>query len=251
MPTWKELDRLRKALILLMVAAVAASLIGCKILNGRQGVEYRGQLLVHSQEGEVTRYTGKVEGQPMTVTVEGERIQVTQGGETATYLIRIDPSAETPNPEWKSYRGTLTGLEITCGDRVLFRGGADLEDGLHFLLNENGALMDFGTAFEKTPGAESEGDTALAAWLVYLWRGPNLVCRGNWQFFGIAALLAFLNIGDIFLADMLFRWRISLWVQDPETVEPSGWELFTRKAGQVFFALLTIGFSVAAVVAIV
>lgn len=116
-----------------------------------------------------------------------------------TYTVKEDPSAVPKNTELSE---DLTGIELLCGDDILFRGGF-LRGGDPFLLyNENGDLE--------------------------LFNDPELTHKGSWLAWFCGVLICIVNTLSMLFADKLFHLSMSLQIRNADDAEPSDWELAGR-----------------------
>ena len=230
-------DKVKK--VLLLVLAGMAALFGAlywRSAAGPEGVAYRDALYFPTLEGDALVYTGSVDGQTVSYTVGSDGSVTCRVGETVhgPYTIREDPSA-VPDEHWDS--SLLTGIQISAGDTVLFRGGYFPEAGL--LIREDGTAL-WGSAFHQS-GTDSEGPD-LEAVLHFSARPEADSHRGDLRFFALGTLAAGMAALAALFAEQLFRRHMALHIRDPEKAQPSDWELVSR----VLSWLVLTGLSLAA-----
>ena len=146
-------DKVKKVLLLVLAALVALfGVLYWRSAAGPEGVAYRDVLYFPTQEPDALVYTGKADGQTVSYAVGSDGSVTCRVGETVhgPYTIREDPSA-VPDENWDS--GLLTGIQISAGGAVLFRGGYFPQAGL--LIREDGTAL-WGSAFHQS-GTDREG----------------------------------------------------------------------------------------------
>ena len=238
METWKSLSRLPRVLLVLQAAMLVIFTILYPLVSSREGIFYRGALLVRSEGAGSTRYAGRLEGRRAVFTVSPAGEVTFQLGEAAygPYTVALDPSAV---PQGHELADMLTGVEIREGDEVFFRGGWYHHGGLSQLVWEDGRYLDiFGVTVSVGGGgyrtlSEEQGTdpgAPTAASLLEVALDPELTHRGDWVFYFLGLLCSAMAASSIWFADALFRWNLRFQIRDPERAEPSDWELFSRKA---------------------
>ncbi len=221
-------------LILLLVMAVVFGVLTAWF-QGHPGVSFRGTMLYPSREGDAAVYTGRIHGKTVSIACRpdgaGTVVDLTEDG-GLVHACRVD------YPE-----GTVTDgdgdvwprVEITRDGETLFQGAYNpYASGFPTLYDEGGewhapitivvgnAEPDFG-----------EFDIFRFA------RGPELVRRGSWMAWALAALLLS-GIAALAVAFpmALFRFNHFLSVKDPE---PTEFYLYMQKVGWVLFTAFILG----------
>ncbi len=217
-----RLTRAQKIVLLVTVLLVLVFTVLYPLAFFQQGNWYGGSFLTFSQNRETVTYTGRVEGEPLTITVDGDKTISTQWGDVrrGPYTVREDPTA-LPQEAW----GGMTGVEVREGDNLLLRGG--WQPDMDAAMTQDGRLL-----FSAV--------SPFPADILRLWSGPVLVRRANigWYFPGL--LLAVLGILSLLFAEELFRWNLSWQISDPDSAEPTGWEIGRRTVYAALFALLAL-----------
>lgn len=239
----KNLDRFQKSVLL----AMAAMLLGFSVLYpvtlGRVGFDYHDAILVPRAENGRTVYAGKIDGEPAQFTVSAEKAVVFQWGGTTygPYTAKEDPTAV---PQGDDRSGGMTGVELRCGETVVFRGGVAKSGQSFLLFNEDGTWEGFQLSYSTGDGTlwdengspidpmEPSPQTVLA-----LMAGPELTHRGNVPGWFLGALICVLNALSILFADELFRFALALRARNIDRAEPSDFELAGR---YVSWAALTV-----------
>ena len=210
---WREMSLLQRVLLAILAAMILGFGIATPIMGTREGIEYGNTLLHSTQEGEVRRYTGRIDG-------------------------RRAEFAVTPD-------GTV---EYRWGDEVLFRGG--LYDGERpILYDEDGEPFNFLSITYGTSGGkvyDSNGkeltqrdlhEPGLSIVARLALREPELTHRGSFAFYLLGTLLAAFNMFQICFPGLMFRQSIRWHVKDPYAAEPSDFYIFME---QVEWVILTV-----------
>ena len=151
----RRLNRYQKFILLLMLAAILIFTAFYAITISRVGFRYQDSILVPSHETDSTMYSGKLGGTQASFTVSGDQTVVFRYGDKTydTYTVKEDPSAVPGNTELSE---DLTGIEILCGDDILFRGGLLRGEDPFLLYNENGDLELFNFSYTSGDGTERD-----------------------------------------------------------------------------------------------
>ncbi len=258
---WSAMTAYRRAMLLATVGLVLLFSILYPIVSRRKGLEYwndfydlnvrgdakvytgvahewrNGNTIIQSDQGRKTVYT-------VTETPEGYTVECRIGGQDfgpyQLNKVRLSdlPAALAQVP----LRGGLEIINTATGE-VLFRGGYLVSVG-YLLVDENAVTeadeaadplnrvtVNGLTLFDYKPSYPEEGPSPYDLVYFTLGAGENLTHRGNVTYFALALLVAALNVVFILYAEELFTWSMRFRVAEPEKVEPSEWELFTRQAG--------------------
>lgn len=221
----KELNGYQKGVLMVVTAMLLVFSILYGVVTSRVGYSYKGALLVPSQEGENTVYTGKVYGVDTRLTVTAEKTVELQYGEESygPYAIRVDSSAA---PEGMDTSGNITGLELLRGDEVLFRGAVvDLGDS-RLLYNEDGSIAGIHGSYEDSYGGE--GIEPSVSNVLDLRKGPQLTHRGDWMAWLGGVFCCVVTALSMVFADDLFRFQLAFSIRNVEDAEPSEWEIMGR-----------------------
>ena len=250
----EELNRFQKGLLVILV--IMALVFGAiyAVVSARVGFRYQDEILVPGTENGNTVYSGKIRGQVAEFTVSPDKIVTFRYGEKdyGPYTVTEDPTAV---PDHESAE-RMTGIVITDGDEVLFRGGvlyfgADQsdfhlydEEGWHNLFTVTAVLSD-GTVVDSN-GNIVDTMKPSAETILRLIKGPELVKKGTWLGWIGGVLASVFAAVSILFADAMFRWRFWFLVRDPYQVEPSDWAIAERYIGwslmaAMAFALYIIG----------
>lgn len=133
-------DKVKKVLLLVLAALVALfGVLYWRSAAGPEGVAYRDVLYFPTQEPDALVYTGKADGQTVSYAVGSDGSVTCRVGETVhgPYTIREDPSAV---PQASELAGQMTGVELSCGGQLLFRGGVLDLGGRRLLYNTDGTI---------------------------------------------------------------------------------------------------------------
>ena len=229
---WTEMNWYRRILLIAMAVEILAFFVAVLAAMNRPGLEYGGTLLYPRTEGETRVYEGKLDWEPVRFTVSPEGEVTYQRGEYdyGPYQVMEDPSAIPPK------RGGMIGLEITLGEKQLFRGGCRPGDGLY---QEDGEPLQEDSHFYMMSGEtiwrDGQEITAREYYepslsnLAEVALGPELTHRGSVGLYLAVTLLALVNVLQICFPGFFFR--LSLWghVRNIETAEPSDWYILMER----------------------
>lgn len=221
----KELNGYQTFMMVVMAAMVLVFTILYPVTISRTGFAYKDTLLVQSQEGDNTVYTGKVYGVASRFTVTPDKTVEFQYGEEkyGPYSIRVDSSAA---PEGLDTSGNITGLELLRGDEVLFRGAVvDLGDS-RLLYNQDGSIAGVHGSYEDSYGGEKIEPSVTN--VLDLLEGPELTHKGTWVGWAAGVFCCVVTAVSILFADELFRFQLIFSIRNVEDAEPSDWEMMGR-----------------------
>ena len=219
-------------LILLCVLTVTFAVV-YGVTTGRRGYLYQGAILVPRAEAGSTVYSGKVRGTQTSFTVSPEGSVTCQVGARTygPYTLREDSSAIPQDSELKSQ---MTGIELRCGDEIRFRGGVVIQGATKLFFDESGELYNVSSPAYVTKDsadgagtAAASGEPAVGA-ILDLVRGPSLTHLGDGRFYILGVVFCIAGAVEILFTDELYRFHLSFRVRDPETAEPSDWEIAGR-----------------------
>ena len=217
------------------------------IRTSRTGFLYRDEIFVPEEEGDAVVYRGRAGGEEAFFRVSPDRTVSFRRGEKeyGPYTFREDAGA-VPVGEDPDY---MTGAEILCGEEVLFRGSIYRQPGLGlWLINEDGSAADAGfavmaqgqdTVTEVNGKATDPLEPSLQE-IACLMLGPELTHKGDWSVWLGGAALCLITWITVLFADGLFRLQMSFRIRDPESAEPSEWEMAGRYISWAVLPLLAL-----------
>ena len=234
----RALNTYQKFILVVLMGMILAFSAAYPIVMSREGFEYGGSLLIRSEENGNTVYSGRLRGAPAAFTVASDNTVGFRYGDTTygPYAAKEDPTAVTDALPAEFSRSETVGVELRCGEEVIFRG-SKVRFGSGFLLfDENGErerpITDLDTREERmAPSVYT---------VLELMDGPELTHRGHaLGWFGGTAVCLLTGIGILF-ADELFRWGLKFMIADPEHAEPADWELARRHISWTILPILAL-----------
>lgn len=231
---FKALDRYQKGVMLAMAAMIVVFAALYAYTVGRVGYEYRDAILVPSEENGATVYSGRVRGESAEFTVSADGTVEFRRGDTlyGPYTAREDPSAV---PEEHELKEDMRGVELSCGDEVIFRGGVLDWKGSFLLYNEDGTASSAGFVVTTNGGMAIDGSGNVidplepgANNVLELMSGPGLTHKGSWWGYFAGVFACLITAAYILYADELFRWQLSFSIRNADKAEPSDWEIAGR-----------------------
>lgn len=229
----KRLEGYQKGILILLAAMVLVFTAVYSVAIAREGFAYRDAILVPVQENGNMVYSGKINGTQARFTVYADKTVEFQYGDEAygPYTAKEDPTALPKEDEMRDF---MTGVELHCGEEIIFRGGVQkVQDDL-WLYNTNGDIegVNFITAFDGTRVDENgnviDQMEPSASAILDLMAGPELVHKGEWSVWFRGVLVCILTAVSILYAEELFRWGLSLRIRNAKQAEPSEWEIVSR-----------------------
>lgn len=244
---WLDLTWPQRVMILIQTFLILLFLILSCTVGRQQVIPYQDEYLRCRTNGEVTTYSGRIDGQKAVFTVSPGPVVEYRRGDTlyGPYTILFDSTAVSDS---SVFAGKLIGVEVWEKDTLLFRGGYLPGSTVFPLFDENGENyipgLDDPDSFirvevagsEKTAADYTPGVTAILRVALE----PDVVRRGSFGIFLLGVLVCVLCAVSILYADALFRFQLSFRIQDPEDAEPSGWELFSRWIGWIAITIAAL-----------
>ena len=229
----KALGRYQKAVLLFILVMVAVFTVLYPLTCSRVGFLYHDAILLPDQQNGGTVYAGEIQGEDARFTVSADKTVTFQHGSQTygPYTAREDPAAI---PQDHAMNGSMTGVVLSCGEEVLFRGGVREQGDYLLLIREDGTLEDLGITVTTNNGTVIENGEVIdpmepsASTILELMAGPQLTHKGNWIGWCFGVAICLLAVASILFADELFRWNLRFRIRDPERAEPSEWEIAGR-----------------------
>ena len=248
-------DLLKKVLLILLLVMVGVFSVLYFFISRRYGVEDQDALFFPVTEGDATVYSAKIEDLPVSFTVEGDTVTYRWGDTVyGPYTVREDPTA-APGGQWASM--DFTGVEVTEGDTVLFRGGytSDLllliqEDGEWYSTSQNLIRIINGVAYDSDGDPIDPHKLTLSSILRFSQLPEPDAHRGSLMYWFFGLLTAGIAALFIKFDDRLFRWNLRFRIRDPESAEPSECEIFSRVFAWLLFTGLSFGLFIAGLILI-
>ena len=239
MKTFRELDGYPRILLIVLLVMLLAFSIAYPLTISRVGFQYRGEIFVPEVQENQTVYSGRVNGQKASFTVTSDGTITCQMGDKAygPYTFREAPAALPSNA---GAGVQARGVELYKGEKLLFRGGVEDRDDQRWAYDRNGNRNIISIHISSTTpngfSLDANGNPVDAMEpsveeILYLATGPKMKHNGSWSGWLEGAAICALVAATIFFADDMFYLRMSMRVRDAESVEPSKWELLSRKTG--------------------
>ncbi|WP_125116709.1 hypothetical protein [Agathobaculum sp. Marseille-P7918] len=242
----RSLNRFQKAILILMTAIVIVFTVLYPLTISRVGFAYHDAILIPNQENGSTVYSGKIQGTEAHFTVSADKAVTFQYGDKTygPYTAQEDPSAIPQDNELREY---MTGIELFCGNEVLFRGGVLEHSDYLTLFREDDSLYDLGITVTGSNGIviDENGDRIdpmepSASTILEIMAGPTLTHKGSWPPWIGGVLICAVTVLSILFADELFRWNLSFRIRDVEQAEPSDWEIAQRYISWIVLPILAL-----------
>ena len=239
----KNLGRYQKTILLLMfIMALAFGVIYTKTIS-REGFAYMDTILVPCEKNGNTVYSGSKLGTPLSFTVSADKAVTFQyGGKLySPYTVKEDASAIPPGREY------MKGIEVFCGENLLFRGGAH-HLGDYWLLigeDESNPQMNYHVTFADGITRDENGNIVdpnepSIQTILEVISGPEITHKGDWTVWFCGLFLCIVTAITILFADELFQLGLSFRIRNPEYAEPSDWELAGRYIAWTLFPIFAL-----------
>ena len=230
----RSLGRYQKRILLFMIAMVLLFTVLYPMTIAKKGFAYENVILIPNQENGNTVYSGKIQGKPAIFTVYADKTVVFRYGDKSygPYTAKEDPTAI---PRDYVMRGNMTGVELSQGEEIIFRGGI-LDNGEYRLLcKEDGSFEDLDLSKAAADGIviDENGDVidpmkpSVSA-ILALMIDPELTHKGKWSAWFGGLLLCLVTAFYILYAEELFRWNLSFRIRNVDQAEASDWEIPNR-----------------------
>ena len=240
----KNLNRYQKCFLLIMLLMSLIFTILYPITISRVGYEYKNSIFVPTQENNNIVYSGKIHGTQAHFTVSEDKTLAFQYGDKTygPYTLKEDPAAIPQNDDMSEY---MTGVELRCGENILFRGGMLQMADSYWLYNEEGTDYEFSYTVEDETERDASGNTIdpeepSAGIIIELMNDPVLTHKGNWTTWFIALAICVFNAISILYADELFRWNLAFQIRDTYGAEPSDWEIAGRYVSWIILIIVAL-----------
>lgn len=228
------LDRFSKTLLLVLVIMAIVFAVIYPVSISREGCLYEDRILMPDTENGNRIYSAKVKGEQWRITITPEQTITFRFGDKqyGPYTVKEDPTAI---PSEDSSADRMTGVEVRCGDEILFRGGI-LDTGSYFIMkNEDGTSPSPTISLTRNDGTQvdAEGNPydpmkPLVSEILDLIYRPELTHKGHGGFWFLGVCVSMVAALYILFADELFRWKFRFSVRNPQDIEPSDLELSMR-----------------------
>lgn len=242
----RYLDKYPKALLILLVAMAVVFAAVYAVAISQVGYLYNDKILVPGTEGSNTVYTAMVRGEQWRFTVTPDKTVTFRCGDKqyGPYTVKEDPTAI---PKKDDLADHMTGVEVHCGDELLFRGGI-FDAGSHWIMvNEDGtganiivsAVLSDGTRVDSN-GQPFDPMKPSVSTILRLAKGPELTHKGHWSFYILGLFLSLVAAVNILFVDELFRLRFIFQARDPDLIEPSDLALGMRPIAWTLMTLVPL-----------
>lgn len=230
----KNLNQYQKGVLLLMSVMVLVFTVAYSIVISREGFAYKDVILIPGQENGAVVYSGKIQGEQARFIVSADKTVEFQYGEKTygPYTAKEDPTAIPKGEEMSEY---MTGVELRCGEKIIFRGAVQKYEDLCLIYNEDGSLEDSGIIVITSDGIEVDENGNVidpmepsVATILDLMDEPELTHKGEWIEWFLGVILCIGIAISILFVDELFRLHLSFQIRDVGRVEPSDLEIAGR-----------------------
>lgn len=233
MEKFKSLNIFQKSVLLIVTIMVVVFTIIYAVASSKEGFLFRDKILVPHEENGSIVYSGELQGEGVSFTVSSDKkVEYKFGAKVyGPYILKDDPTALPENHELGN---SLRGVELVCGDEIMFRGGILEFDSHRILYNEDGTA-EFFVSVQMSTGEELDMNGNVidktqptTTDILDLMSDPELISRGEWFAYFMGVIICLITVIYIFFADELFRFKMSFSVYNVDAIEPSEWEIMGR-----------------------
>lgn len=225
----------QKGILLLLIAVVLVFSVVYVVTISRKGFEYMDSIFVPHEENGGIVYAGKINNQPASFTVSADNA-VTFRYDTQVfgpYTMREDPTAVPGNVVGSPGKG----FALYRGEALCFRGAYVNMGSYKVLYDANGEPVS--EIIASGNGGYIVKEPSIST-LVHLIEGPELTHKGTAWGWILGVLFAIFTAGSVLFADALFRLWLAFRIDDPDSVEPSDWEMARRTMGWITLLVCTV-----------
>ena len=234
MERFKCLGRYQKGVLLIMIAMVLLFTVLYIMAIGREGFEYRNEILLLNHENGSTVYSGKIQGKQANFTVHTDKTVYFQY-DNKTYGPYTAREDSTAIPKDIAMGEAMTGVELRRGEEIIFRGGVLKQGDFLRLYNEDGSIENFDVTVATNYGTVTDGRGNVidpmepsVYTILTLMAGPELTHRGDLLPWLSGVFICIATAITILYTDELFHWNLSLQINDADQAEPSDFEIVRR-----------------------
>ena len=243
----KNLNGYQKTILIFMIVlSLIFAAIYLKTIS-RVGYRYNDVILVPTEENGSTVYSGKIQGKQAEFIVSDDYTVTFSYGDKfyGPYTIKEDVTAL---PKDNEFSGSMKGIEVWEGSKILFRGGVMDMGEYYWLHSEDGTLDSMVTiSYTTSDGIERDEHgnpidrMKPSVYTIYeLINNPELTHKGMAMGWFGAVFICILNAVTILFADELFRWNLAFQIRNVEHAEPSDWEIAGRYIGWTAMAIIAL-----------
>ena len=224
----RSLGTYEKIILVFLVLMVLLFSILYPVTMSKKGFAYRGSILMPTKTEDGTIYSGAVQGTPVSFEVFNDRSVVCRVGEQiiGPYSVTEVPDAVPKGHPWESL---MTGVELRCGEDLVFRGGMTPRSEGPLLVSDGDDETDWfiiTREYYAAPVYDSAGNEIdlmkpSPASIIDLMYGPRLTNKGSIAGWIGGIFICALTAVIVIFAKDLFRYRVSLSVRNAVDPEPS------------------------------
>ena len=233
MKRFKELAAYNKIVIIISMIMILIFSILYVLTLSKEGI-YHGDVFFRKEnvDGKIC-YVGVIEAKDISFILEDDH--------TISYMIDdIDHGTYTIDKDIK-----VDPLDVTLkkDGEVIFKGDVIIGDDIN-LIDENGDVVfdmtiDTGNGKYDLEGNKIDPSVPSKHFIMRLFTDKTMH-KGDISMFVYGVIIVIINIISILFEDELFRWQLHFRVKDADLVEPSSFEIISRKIVYVVFTALAL-----------
>ncbi len=211
----------QKVILCLLAAMAVLFAVGIGISRNFGGVQFDEMFMKVTQEGTQTIYTGKQNGEEVTVICYEEN-----GVDVVDFTVgdRYHTLGQVEYPDGTittKYGLTIPRIRILRDGKELFSGGydPDAQESFTRFFTEDGELSSF-IEIQVHVSTDPWYDYELnKSNIFYFANGPQLSHRGSWEIFLAALLISLIAAGYTAFPETLFYLKHHHYVRDPQPTD--------------------------------
>lgn len=227
-----ERTKLQKAILIILLAMAVIFAVVTGVLRTAKGVSFEGGLLSVGREGDRTVYSGRAEGEKITLSVEpyatGYAVDFAAGNKV-NHAYRV----EYPGGTIAGAFGDYERICITLHGETIFEGGYNPDISAARFCDLQGTTAPSHSAHWETGGGFWQHYQLAPYQIMEFIDGPELTCRGSWAVYALATIGSLLVGLDVAFPELFFFLKYRFSVRDPEptdmyeSVQRVAWVLLT------------------------
>ncbi len=235
----KELNGFKKSVLVVLAGLVVLFAFIYAALYQQEGRIFRDTFLKKAELPDRTVYTGTGDGKKFTISIDDEK--------NTTIFIGGKQYGPYKVLGGDTTKETYPAVTILQNDEVVFSGSLKQWDDSFIVFKDDGSLYVGHPIYNgDVPVLDEHGkiidvNEPTADEIIYISKDMDLSRRATeWGFYVLGTILSVITALSIIFADEIFVFYMSFRIADPETAEPSSFELGSRYFSWVVMPFIII-----------
>lgn len=237
-----ERTKLQKVLLIILLALAVAFAVITGAVRTRKGVAFEDGFLSVAREGDSTIYSGRAEGQKVTITTYpegGTQVVELAVGTLINHTYRVEYPGGTIKGDYGDYRRIrITVKGRTFLEETLFEGGYNPDAVFSDFCDENGEPDMIAVGRAVINGSIWPSYVMFPSQVMRFINGPATTCRGDWLIYALGVFLSLITAVAVAFPEHLFHLNHFLSVRDPE---PTDFYLATQRVSWIIMTVVILG----------